>query len=60
VARVRLHHRARLLDAALPALPRTPQPAQEVRHMILLGYLVLGCMFAFVFALLVATSDRRR
>ncbi len=26
----------------------------------LLGYVMLGAMFAFVFALLVATSDRRR
>jgi hypothetical protein len=29
-------------------------------HMILLGYLALGTMFAFVFLLVVATSERRR
>jgi len=31
-----------------------------VRRMILLGYLTLGALCAFVFLLLVATSERRR
>jgi hypothetical protein len=60
VARVRLRRRLRLLDAALPALPQEPRFQSAVRHMILLGYVMLGAMFAFVFALLVATSERRR
>jgi hypothetical protein len=60
VARVRLRGGLRLLDAALPALPQEPRLQSAVRHMILLGYLALGCLCAFVFVLYVATSERRR
>lgn len=35
-------------------------PYSAPRTYTLLGYVMLGCMFAFVFALFVATSERRR
>lgn len=34
--------------------------SEEVRCMILLGYLALGAMCAFVLVLVVGTSERRR